>query len=106
MNTAGIFKKTGELTAFQYKPPGTAWKLRAGTEAQRTGFTAGKGELYLSGDIIAFEAPGADLEGQCSPPDFGLYLHQIGLPNAAGMIFGMAYRITGYRVFSTKIAGP
>jgi hypothetical protein len=68
--------------------------------------TARNGSLDLFSDKIAFKAPGADLKGDGGPLNFGLDLFQIRLPGAAGMIFSVAHRIAGDRVFSAYIAGP
>jgi hypothetical protein len=62
--------------------------------------------LYFFGDIVAFEAAGTDLQRQGSSLDFGLNLHQIGFPNPAGTVFGVAYSVAGYRMLSANIASP
>jgi hypothetical protein len=58
------------------------------------------------GNKIAFQAAGADFKGYRGSPDFSLYLYKIGLPGTAHTIFGMAYRISGNRMFSADVAGP
>jgi hypothetical protein len=60
--------------------------------------------LDLFGDKVAFEAAGADLQGYRGALYFGLYLEQIRLPGAAGMILGVTHLIAGDGVFSTNIA--
>jgi hypothetical protein len=62
--------------------------------------------LDFLGNKIAFQATGTDFKGYRGSPDFGLYLYKIRLPGTANTIFGMAYRITGNRMFSTDVAGP
>lgn len=71
-----------------------------------TKFVLSPRALHLFGDIVAFQAAGADLQGKGSPLNLGLYLYQIGLPCPAGVVFGVAHLIAGNRMFSTNIAGP
>jgi hypothetical protein len=62
--------------------------------------------LDLFGDQVAFEAAGADFDGNGGTVYLGLDLLQIRLPDAAGMIFSVAHRIAGDGMFSANIAGP
>jgi hypothetical protein len=61
--------------------------------------------LYFFGDIIASEAAGADLQCNRGTVYLGFHLLKVGFPDPAGMVIGMAYRITGNGVFSANIAG-
>jgi hypothetical protein len=60
--------------------------------------------LYFFRDFIAFEASGADFQGNGGPCYFGFHFYQIGPPGAAGMIFSVAHLVAGNRMFPANIA--
>jgi hypothetical protein len=62
--------------------------------------------LDFFGDKIAFQTAGADFQRYGGAPQLGFYLNQIGFPGAAGMVFRVAHRIAGNRMFSANIADP
>jgi hypothetical protein len=62
--------------------------------------------LYFLRDKVAFKAAGADLECDGGAANLSLYPYQIRFPGAAFMVFRMADGVTGYSVFSAKIASP
>ena len=61
--------------------------------------------LDFFGNDVAFEAAGANLERNRGAADLGFYLQKVRLPYTPCMIFGMTYLVTGYGMFSAKIAG-
>jgi hypothetical protein len=62
--------------------------------------------LHFFGDKITLEAAGAHFYGKSGAVDFGFYLHQIGFPSPPGAVFGMAYFIAGYGMFSAQFTSP
>ena len=64
------------------------------------------GYRYFFGDAVAFKAAGANFNRKSGAFDFGFYFYQVGFPGTPGAVFGMAYFITGSRMFSAKLTGP
>jgi len=64
------------------------------------------GNLDFFGNKIASEAAGTDFCRESRAVNLGFYLYQIGFPCPSGTVFGMAYLITGYRMFSANITCP
>ena len=62
--------------------------------------------LDFLGNIVAFEAAGADLQRDGCSRKFSLYFYQVWFPCPAGMILGVADFIAGDCVFSADIASP
>jgi len=62
--------------------------------------------LDFLGNIVAFEATGADLQGNGGSPEFGLNLYQVRFPGPAGTVLCMADLIAGDCVLSADIASP
>jgi hypothetical protein len=56
--------------------------------------------------MVAFQAAGADFQFHGSSVNFGFYLYQIGFPRPACMVFGVAYLVACYCMFSADIASP
>jgi hypothetical protein len=63
-------------------------------------------DLHFLGDKIASEAAGTDFRRESRAINLGFYLYKIGFPCSSGTVFGMAYLITGHRMFSANITGP
>jgi hypothetical protein len=62
--------------------------------------------LYFFGDIIASQAPGAQLDGYRGAVNLGLHLLEVGLKDAAGPVFRVAHPVSRNGMFSANIAGP
>jgi hypothetical protein len=94
-----VFMRKIRLPAFpQFS--GTRWGAKLAENGQKAEF------LNFFGDKITFQAAGADFQGYGGTPQLGFYLDQIGLPGTAGVVFRVAHRIAGNRMFSAYIAGP
>jgi hypothetical protein len=74
-------------------------------EADRHGSHKVTGALYFLGNIVAFKTAGAYLQGNRRAFQLGFYLFQVWLPDPAGTVIGMTYRIAGNGMFSADIAG-
>ena len=80
---------------------------RIGSDNLKHGAVSGRNRLslYLFGDIVAFKTEGTDLQRYRGAVYLGFYLLEVGFPDPAGMIIGVAYRVAGNGVFSANIAG-
>jgi hypothetical protein len=62
--------------------------------------------LDFFGNKIASEAASTNFCRKSRTINLGFYLYQIWFPCPSGAVFGMAYLITGHRMFPANITGP